>query len=77
MPQAWLKPLPNDILNAKFVNGQKIFDALTTDYPLSKLLPDSYSGGYREYVLNIVNSYTGSELEQCLKRANIDILEFQ
>lgn len=76
MPVTWLRRVPTEISTARFVSGAKLHEALLQDRSLSKLVPDSFGEGYRQYVLDIINSYTGSEFELFLKVSHLEILRF-
>lgn len=47
------------------------------DVNFSRLLPDKYCATCREFLLNLINSYTGAQFEQYLKRVQIDLIQFQ
>ena len=51
----------------RFLNSKEIYAVLRSDPLFTKIVPDEYSKGMRKWVLTVVNSYSGGELEQVSK----------
>lgn len=59
--------MSNFAVDARFTNSKEIFKVLRSDPGFSKVVPDEYSKGMRKWVLTVVNSFCGGELEQVIK----------
>ena len=69
--------MDDEMIHARFVNSTKIFEALCTDIHWRKLLPDYFCDGMREWLMNLLNTFTGGEFEQTLWKINLELKRLQ
>jgi len=58
-----IRPISESLIDLPFINGEILHDAIRSDYPFSRLVPDNYSHGLRHYIFNLMNTFTGGEFE--------------
>lgn len=62
-PSAWVHYMTDYAAEQRFLNSKELYALLRTDPHFTNIMPDEYSRGMRKWVLTVVNSFTGGELE--------------
>ena len=64
-------------LSQQFLNSKDIYSAMCTDAGFCKFIPEEFSENMRDYVLEILNSFTGGELEQLTNQLTLWLIAYQ